>query len=195
MSFLTDLLKDQLGGSVIRLISDKLGINKGIAGVAIGAAVPLLLGALSRNANKDDDGAKSLGNALNRDHDGGILDDLNDYIGKGDRSHGDGILGHVLGSSRSSVESGLSQAVGLESNQTGDLMSMLAPVVMGALGKTKREKDMRTHELAGFLRDEEEEMQRREPAAKGLAESLLDKDGDGDVDLKDLAGGLGGLFG
>lgn len=195
MSFLTDLLAKQLGGSVLREISSKLGISEKLAGPAVSAAVPLLLGALSRNASKDDDGAKSLGSALNKDHDGGILDNLPDFIGKGDKSTGDGILGHVLGSRRSTVETGLSRAVGIESKQSSDLMSMLAPVVMGAVGKTKREQGVRSVDLGNFLRKEEEEVRRRAPASKGLAESLLDKDGDGDVDLKDLAGGLGGLFG
>jgi len=195
MSFLTDLLADQLGGSAIRQISSKLGIDEKLAGPAISAAVPLLMGALSRNANKDEQGAKALSGALNRDHDGGILDNLSGFLDSDDRSTGDGILGHLLGSRRSSVESGLSRAVGIESNQSGDLMSMLAPVVMGALGKAKRERGMRSGDLAGFLREEEEEVQRREPASKGLPENLLDRDGDGDVDLKDLAGGLGGLFG
>ena len=63
---------------------------------AMAAALPLLLGALSRNASQGD-GASSLHQALANDHDGSILDDIGGFLGSGNTSSGNDILGHVLG--------------------------------------------------------------------------------------------------
>ena len=56
----------------------------------------MLVGALARNA-QDPSKAGALSNALSRDHDGSVLDDVAGYLGRGDDADGDGILGHVLG--------------------------------------------------------------------------------------------------
>lgn len=44
---------------------------------------------------------------------------------------------HVLGNQRTVVESGLSQKTGLNSDQMSGLLKMVAPILMGYLGKQK----------------------------------------------------------
>ena len=81
MPNLTDELYSQLQGAPLQQISQQLGVEPQQAEHAVGAALPLLLGALGRNASQPD-GAQALFGALNRDH-GGM--DLG------------GVLGAVLG--------------------------------------------------------------------------------------------------
>ncbi len=185
MSTLLSMLTQQLGGDTLKKISSQLGADENATKGAVSASLPLLINALSRNASNNE-GADALSNALSRDHDGGILDNLQGYLGKSDTAAGEGILRHVLGGKQNAVQNGLSKSSGLDSSSIGKLMGMLAPVVMGTLGKVKREKGLDTQALAGFLGQEKQEMERSEPKAMGLMSSLLDSDGDGDVVAGDL---------
>ena len=166
---------------------------RGATSKAMSAAMPALLGALARNASSGS-GAEALASALSRDHDGGILDDLTGFLGKGDTSAGDGILGHVLGANRDNVAAGVSRSSGLDVSAVQKLLPMLAPVVLGMLGREQRAQSLDASGLASMLGQESRADER---AAPGLVSSLLDADGDGSV-LDDVArigsGLLGGLL-
>jgi hypothetical protein len=198
MASLLETLTQQLGGNAMQEITRQLGTDEGTARNATGAALSTLLGALSRNASQPS-GAESLHRALAKDHDGSVLDNLQGFLGNAQAGPGEGILRHVLGSRRGRVERGLSQASGMDAGSVGKLLTMLAPVVLGALGKQQRQDHMDTGALAGLLGGERQEMERRQPQAAGMLGGLLDTDGDGDVDLSDMAkhgaGLLGKLFG
>lgn len=187
-----------LGGDSLRQMSGQLGADEKTTGTAASAAVATLLGALSRNSSKPA-GAEALAGALAKDHDGSILDNLSGFLAQADQGPGDGILKHVLGNRRPVVERSLSRSTGMDSGSVGKLLTMVAPVVLGALGKAQRQKGMSSSALAGFLGQERETMERRQPQAMSALSGLLDTDGDGDVDMGDLAkhgaGLLGKLFG
>lgn len=185
MTSLLEMLTQQLGGDNMRKISSQIGANEDSTKGAISASLPLLINALSRNASSDE-GANALSSALSRDHDGSILGNLSGFLGNPDQGSGEGILRHVLGSRKGMVENGLSRSSGLDAGSIGKLMSTLAPIVMGALGKVKRENGLDARSLAGYLGREREDMERSEPQAMGLMGNLLDADRDGDVDASDL---------
>jgi len=153
--------------------------------------VPLLLSALSRNAQRPG-GAEALSAALERDHDGSVLDNLQGFLGNYQESNGAGILGHVLGEKRPAVESALGQSTGLDSGQIGRVLEMAAPIVMGLLGRQQRRQGLDAQGLAGLLMNENQHIQRRAPEAQGLLSQLLDQDGDGSVadDLGKMGMGL-----
>ncbi|MFT3801881.1 MAG: DUF937 domain-containing protein [Burkholderiaceae bacterium] len=98
---LSDEFLAQLQGDPLRDISAQLGTTPQQANEAIGAALPLLLGALGRNA-AEPQGAQALFGALDRDHGGmdlgsvlgGVLGSLG---GQGGGAMGAGGLGDVLG--------------------------------------------------------------------------------------------------
>lgn len=100
-SSLSDEFLAQLQGSPLRDISAQLGTTPQQANEAIGAALPLLLGALGRNA-AEPQGAQALFGALGRDHGGmdlgsvlgGVLGSLG---GQGAGGRGAGGLGDLLG--------------------------------------------------------------------------------------------------
>lgn len=198
MSSILDVVMSQLGGGTQRQISQALGTDEKTAGNAMSTAIPLLLGALAKNASKPG-GAESLHRALQKDHDGSVLNNLGGLIGNVSGGSGSGILKHVLGGRQAAVETGVSKASGLDANATAKLLQMLAPIVMGALGQQQRKQNLNVNALSGLLSQERQAIQMKAPQAMGLVGSLLDSDGDGDVDAADLTkrgkGLLGKLFG
>jgi hypothetical protein len=194
MASLAEMLIQTLGSGELEQISRQVGADPKSTEKAVSAAIPMLISALGKNAATPD-GAEALTEALSRDHDGSVLNNVADLAGAGAlEKDGDAILRHVLGNKRSMVETGLSQASGLDSNSVAKLLGMLAPLVMGGLGKTQREKGLDAAGIASLLGGE------RQQASKqlgGLAQ-LIDMDGDGDVadDLMNMGSKLlGGLFG
>jgi hypothetical protein len=135
---LTDLLNNALNSDTIRQISQQVGADEGTTGNAIQAALPMLLGGLA-NQSASQSGAASLLGALDRDHDGSILDDLGGFLGDYLSGRGAGILSHIFGDQEGAVERGVSQASGLDLSKVGPMLMMLAPIVMGALGRARRE--------------------------------------------------------
>jgi hypothetical protein len=71
------------------------------------------------------------------------------------------------------------------------LLPVLAPIVMGALGRQKRQQNLDVGGLAGMLGAERQQIEASSPAA-GLLGQLLDQDGDGSVadDVAKLGGGF-----
>ena len=136
---ITQLLLSQLGDGGVDAMANKIGANKTQTASALEGIVPTLLGAMSSNT-KSESGASGLLGALDRDHDGSILDDVSGFIGNSDNGPGEGILKHVLGDNRSTVENGLSAKTGLNSSQIGQLLKMAAPLIMGYLGKQKKQQ-------------------------------------------------------
>lgn len=96
-----------------------------------------------------------------------------------------GILNNVFGNQNvSSVQQGVSQATGMESGKVGSLMAMLTPMVMGAVGKVKRQDGLDAKGLANVLQNEQQDIERQVPEASGISR-FLDSNRDGKIDMKD----------
>lgn len=197
MSSLLELLTQQMGTGTVATLSQKLGADQESTQKAMSAALPLLMGALARNASKRD-GAEALHRAVSKDHDGSILDDLPAFLSKPDLTDGNAILGHVLGNRRAAVETGVSKTSGLDAQHVTQLMAMIAPLVLGAIGRVQRDKKLDPGALSSILAGEQKQAERDNPALGGLA-SLLDADKDGqiadDIFAKIGKGILGSIFG
>ena len=192
---LLDTLTSQLGGDFIGRITSELDTDESTAKNAVNTGMASILGGLARNAAKPE-GAQSLLSALNRDHDGGVFSDVGGLLGGQRQAEGEGILGHVFGNKREMVEASVGQSAGLDQKSSNKLMAMLAPAVMGALGKQQREQGLDASGLAGFLGQQRQEVEKQVPQSSSLLGKFFDQDGDGDFDLGDVAkAGLGKLFG
>lgn len=196
MASLLDLLKDQLGTGVLAEVSRRLGVDQGQTRQAIAAALPVLLGALARNAARPD-GAAALHQAVTRDHDGSALDDVTATMTRGGLGNGNAILSHVLGDRRGPVERAVSKLSGLDLQRVTQLLAVLAPVVLGALGRVQRQHHLDPAGLATTLAGERQGLERAAPRLGDLT-ALLDADNDGQIAdgaLDSLKGALGGLLG
>lgn len=193
MSSLLDTLTSQLSGGSLSQLSRQLGADEGTTATAVSAALPVLLGALARNAAQPN-GASALASALDRDHDGSVLDDLGGLFGgAATGAAGAGILKHVLGDKQQAVAAGLGQTTGLDAGKAGALLAMLAPVVMGALGKTQRSQGLDAGGLASMLGQQASALNAQGGAVGGLL-SMLDANKDGSV-VDDVLGMASKLFG
>jgi hypothetical protein len=153
------------------------------------------MSALARSSSQEG-GAASLAGALDRDHDGSVLDDVAGFLGSPDTQSGDGILRHTLGDRRPAVEEELGRQTGLDLGTITKLLPILAPLVMGALGKAKRQDQLDVGGLTSMLSGER---QRAESASSGSMEmiaALLDTDRDGQVadNVAEVGMGLLGRF-
>ncbi len=196
---LVDELLGQLQGAPMQQMAQQLGTDMAQTQQAVGAALPLMLGALGRNAAQPEGAANLLG-ALQRDHAsapdlGGLLGSLLGGGGQGGAaslSGGAAILGHIFGNDQQRAQSGLGQATGLGA-QAGPLLQMLAPIVMAFLAKRANAGGMDAGGLGQVLGQERERVQQQGGTGGGLLGSLLDQDGDGQVGLSDLLK-IGGSF-
>ncbi len=194
MSGILDLIKDSLGQQAVEQVSKQLGANSEGTQRAVAAAVPMLLAALQKNAQSRS-GAESLARALDKDHDGGILGNLGAMLGQSsNQSMGEKILGHVLGRRQDNVSNQLGKATGLGQSDITKVLASLAPVVLGALGKAKRENNLGVSGLQDLLTQERKTIQKKQPNLS-ILERALDGDGDGDVDLSDILQKGSGLLG
>lgn len=209
MAGIIDLLNSDLGKQIIGNISQQTGINSQQATNVVASSLPELLGAMQNNASSSDGAAGLLSALTGGKHDGSILDNLGGFLGGGDFSDGSKILGHVLGNNLGSVESGISQKTGVDSGIIAKILPMLAPIVMGYLGKeTKNNGVSSSNDLGGMLGGLLSGMGGNSSGG-GLGSSILtsalDQNGDGKLDVSDAIsaisgsskkkGGLGGLLG
>ena len=98
------------GHQAVDQISQSVGADQSSVSTAIQAALPMLVNGLANNASTPQ-GAESLNNALEQDHDGSILDNLGglgsmifgQQAAASRQADAGGILGHILGGSQGQV--------------------------------------------------------------------------------------------
>ncbi|MFP5406358.1 MAG: DUF937 domain-containing protein [Gammaproteobacteria bacterium] len=179
---LAEELLARLQGEPMQQISQQVGADPQQTTGAIGAALPLLLAALGRNAAQPG-GADALFGALQRDHGGTDAEGALSAALAGNRSDGGNILGHVFGDNLTRAEAGLGQVTGLGSGSAGTLLRLLAPAVLAFLARRVSQNGLNSGDLGQTLGHEREEAARHHG---GLLGAVLDRDGDGQVDLGDL---------
>jgi hypothetical protein len=205
---ITDDLFSRLQDGHIPRIGEQLGISPAQAQSAVAAALPLLVGALGRNAQQPQ-GASSLFDALGQHAGVGVGNAMSSALGGG--GEGDSILGHIFGRNQQTASEGLGTATGLGSDKAGALLRLLAPVVMAYLAKKMYERrhanDAATTPaattpaaipsatdapsstaLSSMLGRENVHIAQQGGVGSRLLNAVLDRDHDGHVDFSDLAG-------
>ena len=191
MNAITQIITQKISGAAAGQLAQRLGISEGTAQTAVQFAVPLIVAALARNASQPQ-GAEDLHQAVATDHDGSIFNDLGTYLGNPQAANGAGILDHVLGGQRPAVENNLAQATGMDQNSAGGLLEMVAPLVMGAVGREQQQNGLDADGLSQFLVQQQRQAQATDPDLMGTLKSMLDANHDGNVtdDLGRIAGNL-----
>lgn len=175
MAELSDTLNELLGGRAGR-IGTQIGADEEQTRTAMQTAVPALLAALSQEARP----GTGLQEALERDHDGSILDQLDDYLGGSAQlsprtTNGAGILEHTLGARQQDLERSLSAKSGLDIGSIGKLLITLAPILMGMLGKRGRSSSgggIDIGSLGGLLGREQDDARTKSPDIGDLLDSF-----------------------
>lgn len=202
MFSLQDLLGAQQGNDAVASISNTVGADSSMVNTAIQMALPALINGLANNASTPD-GAESLNTALEEDHDGSMLDNIGGLAGMilgGQQAaappppaaNAGGILGHILGANQGAVAQDVSNKSGLNIGQVAQILMILAPIVMGYLGREKRQQNVGADGLGGLLggllggQQAQAAPQSSGNAVMDMASAMLDSDHDGSA-LDDIA--------
>ena len=213
-SFL-DAIQNELSGQSLSALAGAIGAPQGQTQAAVAAALPVLLGALTRNASQPQ-GAQALANALEQDHStplashannlggiGGLLQAAMGMAAAPQQSRaldGMGILRHMLGANQQAAAQSIAAQSGLSMDLVSKLLPALAPIVMSSLGTVKQNNGLDAGGLSDFLQSETKSMTQSNP---GMFDALIDPahDGVGTDDLVRMgmmlqqSGILGKLFG
>lgn len=200
MFSLEDLLGRQQGNNAVEQISQNLGSNPALVNSAIQMALPVILGGLAKNAQSPQE-AQNIESVLEKDHRGGLLDNLSDYLTGGVPSpqqatretDGAGILEHILGPRTGTTAQEISNKTGMNMGQVASLLITLAPIVMSYLGKQKQQKGLNAGGISDLLTGKQQELQSSGNPMWDMASRMLDSDGDGSS-MDDLASMAAGYF-
>lgn len=206
MASILDLLGGTLDKNIISSLDQEVGIgDQEKTAAALDSISKMILAGVNRNASTPG-GVQSLNQALEKDHNGDIFNDVIGNLLNRDAKavqgnertlNGAGILQHVLGSKESSVFESLAKTNGIDKDKLISLAVKIAPFVMGALGKAKNEHGLDTGGLGSLLGDVMNSLSKQDSKQSSFLNSILDKDGDGSI-ADDLAGMgkklFGGLF-
>lgn len=99
------------------------------------------------------------------------------------------ILGKVLGQKQPQVEQGIGRQTGMQPAQVGQLLMILAPIVMGVLAKRKQQEGLDAGRIGPVLQQDQQEVLQRDQQQGGMLGGLLGQVFGGG------AGGSGGLLG
>jgi hypothetical protein len=191
MAGILDLLNSDIGKQLINGASQETRQPEDKTAQVVQMALPLLMGAMKRNASNPQ-GAAGLIGALDTKHDGSLLDNLGSFFEGGvseeQRIDGLGILGHVLGGSQDNVVGALSKKSGMDSNSVMQILQVAAPVVLAYLGKQKKQQNVSSESgIEGLLGGMLGGGRRQQRKQQSMIETLLDGDGDGSI-VDDIAG-------
>lgn len=186
---LMKLLTEQLGNEdILSKLGGKAGVDPAQAKQVAMMGLPSLVKAMDRNASTKE-GAEALARALEQHKDDDI-DDLNGYFDKVDTNDGAKILQHILSGKDTSFKNNLADKTGLQTEQVSGILTQLAPMLLGMMGKEKAKRSAGTGDIAGILGDM---MGQGNGGLMDLAEGLLDADKDGSM-VDDVGKLFGGLF-
>lgn len=101
-------------------------------------ALPTLLKTLQQNASTPE-GAKALDRAL-EEHKDDKVDDIFAFLQNVDTNDGAKMLQHIFGNNNETIQKELAGKAGMDTNQVSNLMTQLAPLVLGALGNQKKQQ-------------------------------------------------------
>lgn len=202
-----EILQSQVSDEMLGQLSQHIGAEPEQTASATQGIFATILGGLANNATSEN-GLSSLASALDRNHDGSVLDDVMGMVGgmmsgaapQSGATNGLGILGHILGDRQEAAAEQIGQSSGLNAGQIMKLMPILAPIVMSVLGRAKSQGNLGLGDLAGILMGGAQQAQQQNGMGDLLSSVLGSVLGGGQPQQAQGAGGLlgsvlGGIFG
>lgn len=138
---LFDLLKTQLTESTLDSLASNLGETPAATRKAIvSGAVPAVLAGVLQNFGNDEGAGRLLEILKAGRHDGSLFDNLGGALGGGAQTDtlvnaGKGLLGNLLGDKGGPIGELLASFAGVRRSSAGSLLSLAAPLLLGAIGK------------------------------------------------------------
>jgi hypothetical protein len=167
---LTSVVMQFLTPEVVGQIASFLGLDKGATQKAAGGAVPALLAGLS-DLVANPAGTNQLSKLLSQQQVGSAMDLLGSAGAQGLAETGSNMLSGLFGGQ---IMDAMAQAVGKFTGTGASggkmLLSVLGPIVLGALGQHQRNAGLDANGLASLLRSQKDQIVSAIPS--GLADQL-----------------------
>lgn len=181
MFSLQDLLGQQQGSDAVGQISQQIGADPSAVQSAIGMALPAILGGLAQKAQQPET-APMIASAITQEQ-GGFLDNIGGMLGGGGASAvnpmlGAGILGTIFGNNQTQVANEIGQQSGLNTGQVASILMMLAPIVLGYLGRRQTQQGLDQGGIVDMLGGYGQQAQ-QQPQAGGWLSGMLDSNRNG----------------
>jgi hypothetical protein len=190
---LIDLIKKLNNDDVLDQVSQSIGVKPQQVKKVTQLGLPTLVEAMNRNT-KTQEGAQSLARALEQ-HQDDEVDDLSKYIRHADAHDGEKILRHVFTDKSERVENRIAKQTGLDMSQIIGILAQFAPLILGLLGKEKKEKNLDYSGVADMTSTLTNQLGGESGSElMDMVSQFLDSDQDGDI-TDDLGNLFGGLFG
>ena len=174
----TQLITAGIRKKVESIVSERFHLTPKEASAVIAIALPLLIGALRKNASSKK-GAVELTNAIQKDHSDTTLDELIGMLtNQSTQKDGSKIIQHVLGSRKTAVAKVVSKSTGINVDQAEQILEILSPVVLGALGKDINQTH-NSHVVTEMLESLNNTQEKKTPKSTDIITQILDTNNNG----------------
>ncbi|QQS17997.1 DUF937 domain-containing protein [Candidatus Saccharibacteria bacterium] len=145
------ILLEQLSGAAAEKLGSRNGLDQASTNGAMDSALTAILSGLQQEAGSKK-GANKLDTAIAKDHSGSILDNLAGAVDS-DTTKLDGgkILEHIFGKNTNNVTDSVAQNSGVSGAAASDILTTLAPIVLGQIGKQKQSEGLDVGGLVNIL--------------------------------------------
>ncbi len=170
---LLKMLQDQMGDSVVEQASKFLGESSANTSSGISALLPSLLGGVIGKGSTESGASGLLDMITKGNHDGGIMDSIGSMFGGGSSTSNLMNAGSLLtsalfgGSKLGSVLDVVTSVTGMRRSSSSSLMNLLAPVVMGMIGKQVKSGGLNAGGLMNMLMGQKDHVSSALPAGMG----------------------------
>lgn len=169
-----DLAKGYLTDAVISKVAGGINEDSSLVSKAIGMALPALMGGILQKGSSDT-GLSSLMGLLTNNTNTSVLDNLGSVLGDKNQSEdlmvgGSSLISSLLGNNSNSIMNAVGSFVGMKNTSTSSIFSLLAPVVMGILGKKVKSDGLGLSGLSSLLSSQKDIVSSALPT--GLASTL-----------------------
>jgi hypothetical protein len=188
MNPLINMITSQLSGPVLAQIGQQIGADGNSTQSAISAALPMMLSAIGNQANTGS--ADTLQQVAQENN--SVLDDVMGFLGNAQGGNIQGaLLNQVMGGNGNAIANAVAQHTGLGSGAVMQLLGLLTPIVMGAVGQSSQAQGLDANGLAQMVGAAAGSSNGND--LMGLATKMLDSDGDGNV-MEELSGLVNKFF-
>ena len=176
MSFnLLDAVKGLFTSNLISTAATSLGESEGGIQKALSGAIPSILAGLISRADSHE-GAAGILDTAKQAAGSGILNNPGGILGNDNSSllsKGAEMLKAVLGDKAGGIASLVSNFAGIKHSSASSILSMVAPVALGALGKHASDNNLNAGSLMSFLSSQKSTIINALPASLGSIAGLL----------------------
>ncbi len=169
---LLDMLKEQMTDAVVGNAANIIGENASATSSAVSSILPTILGSVISKGSTESGAGRLLNMIADGKHDGGVFDNLGSLLGGGDATTGfmktgGSLLSGLLGNNLGSVIDLVTSVTGMRRNSSSSLMNMIAPMVMGMIGRYVRKNGLNAGGLMKMLLGQKKHVASAMPAGMG----------------------------